>query len=86
MALADWVEIYRDYSTEDLRELRRELRAEAETSYSAQGLGGKSQQTALSEVRDKLQAATRVLRERTEGASSDDYSGRADFSGLGGIS
>jgi len=85
MALADWVEIYADETTAYLRGLRSELVKQGEASYAAQGQGSKNYQLAVSEFRDKLQAITRILKQRDSG-SDDDYRGRADFSGLGGIS
>lgn len=85
MALADWVEIFEGQSSDKLRSLQEKLLKQGEHSYASQGHGAKNYELAVGEFRDKLQAITRILRQRGAGGG-DEYSGVADFSGLGGAS
>ena len=77
MAASDWVEIYATYSGGELAAEIDALKKLA-TPISSQQIGSKSYTKDLREVRDRLQAANRVL--RTRNASAADYTAVADFS------
>jgi hypothetical protein len=77
MAASDWVEIYATYSAGELAAEIDALKKLA-TPLSSQQIGSKSYTKDLREVRDRLQAANRVL--RTRNASAADYTAVADFS------
>jgi small-conductance mechanosensitive channel len=77
MAASDWVEIYATYTGEELSAEIEQLKKLA-TPLSSQQIGSKSYTKDLREVRDRLQAANRVL--RTRNASAEDYTAIADFS------
>jgi len=63
MASTDWMEIYRDYTGEELDAEITKLKKEA-TLYISQGDGDKQYQKDLGSVRDRLHAAIRVRNER----------------------
>lgn len=80
MAASDWTEIYQTYETQELVALQAKLKKEAEHSFTAQGVGSKNYQKSLMELRDKLQAITRVLNLRSGDPGA--FHGVADFSGV----
>jgi hypothetical protein len=80
MAMTDWQEIYRTYSSAELQEEIIALKKLA-IPLSSQQLGSKSYTKDLREIRDRLQAATRLLTHGGVG-SSDDYTAVPDFSGV----
>ena len=59
----DWLEIYRDYSGEELDAEITRMKQEA-TVYLSQNIADKSYQKSLDEVRNRLHAAIRVRNER----------------------
>lgn|GEM_PF-6402219 len=59
----DWLEIYRDYSGEELEAEITRMKQEA-TVYLSQNIADKSYQKSLDEVRNRLHAAIRVRNER----------------------
>ena len=63
MASAEWMEVYRSYSLDELREEITTLRGE-NSAFTAQATGSKSFTRDLLNLRDRLQAATRVQNER----------------------
>ena len=79
MASTDWMEIYRDYSGEELDAEITRLKKEA-TLYTAQGNGEKSYQKSLDEVRNRLHAAIRVRNERRNAGGINPSWGVPDFS------
>jgi hypothetical protein len=79
MAASDWVEIYATYTEADLWAEVEELKKHA-APLSSQSVGNKSFTKDLREVRDRLQAAVRVLRARSSRA--EDFTAVADFSGV----
>jgi hypothetical protein len=79
----DWIEIYRDYSGEELDAEIAKLKQEA-TVYTAQNIGDKGYQKSLEMVQNRLHAAIRVRNERRQGGSINPSWGVPDFSGLGG--
>jgi hypothetical protein len=81
MAASDWMEIYRAYDGAELATEIAELRAEVKGSYMSQSSGSTSAQRSLSELRDRLQAATRVQSERSGRLGSGTQHGQVDFSG-----
>ena len=78
MAAEQWMEIYRAYTPEELNAEIVQLRKDLRGGYTGQGHGGTSHQRDLSELRDRLQAATRVSR---GGGKGQWKSGQVDFSG-----
>ena len=81
MAAAQWMEIYRSYTSEELVAEMSELREDLSGAYQSQSSGSTSHQRNLGECRDRLQAATRVRDERAGKWDSDKRHGQADFSG-----
>lgn len=65
MAKSDWIEIYRAYSGEELDEEMVSLRKSLKGGFVSQGSGSVSHQRDLTELRDRLTAATRVKSERS---------------------
>lgn len=79
----DWIEIYRDYSGEELEGEITKLKQEA-TLYTAQNVGDKGYQKSLEMVQNRLHAAIRVRSERRQASGGQNPSwGVPDFSGLG---
>ena len=79
----DWIEIYRDYTPEELDAEIAKLKQEA-TLYTAQNIGDKGYQKSLEMVQNRLHAAIRVRSERRQAAGGRNPSwGVPDFSGLG---
>jgi hypothetical protein len=82
MAASDWVEIYQAYSDEELTKEIADLKKLA-VPFTGQTVGSKSYEKDLREVRDRLQAAIRVLNARGgAGASEADWTAVADFGGV----
>ena len=81
MAADQWMEIYRSYETEELDAEILQLRKDVRGSFTAQNHGGTGHQRDLAELRDRLQAAGRVRKERSNGGSGGWSVGQADFSG-----
>lgn len=78
----DWIEIYRDYTPEELDAEIAKLKQEA-TLYTAQNIGDKGYQKSLEMVQNRLHAAIRVRSERRAAAGGRNPSwGVPDFSGL----
>jgi ribosomal protein L29 len=65
MSVADWKTIYRAYSGEELTTEIEELKADLKHGLRAQGGGGTSHERDLSELRDRLNAATQIQREKS---------------------
>jgi hypothetical protein len=80
MATADWVEIYHGYTAPELQAVIDKLKRQIDTPYDSQTEGSKSYQKNLVELRTRLQAATRVLRQK-KGQAPAPYA-VADFSGI----
>lgn len=78
----DWIEIYRDYSGEELDAEITKLKQEA-TLYTAQNIGDKGYQKSLEMVQNRLHAAIRVRNERRQSGGQNPGWGVPDFSGLG---
>lgn len=74
------MEIYRDYTPEELDTEISRLKQEA-TLYTAQNFGEKGYQKSLDEVRNRLHAAIRVRNERRNRGRNPDW-GVPDFSGV----
>ena len=83
MAKADWVEIYRSYEAEDLRDEITALKRDLKGSYSAQGVGSVNHQRDLPILQDRLGAATRVTNERKAAGAGIPLRGNVDFSDTG---
>jgi hypothetical protein len=81
MAASDWVEIYQAYSDEELRKEIVDLKKLA-VPFTGQTVGSKSYEKDLREVRDRLQAAIRVLKARGGAGSEAEWSAVADFSSV----
>lgn len=82
MAAENWMEIYRSYTAEDLVEEMEQLRKDVKGSFASQGSGGVQHSRDLQELRDRLQAATRVQNERAaRGGGGNPHKGQVDFSG-----
>jgi hypothetical protein len=79
MASTDWIEIYRDYTGDELDAEIVRLKNEA-TLYTAQNIGEKGYTKSLDEVRNRLHAAIRVRNERRQ--SGRPSWGVPDFSGV----
>lgn len=80
MAMTDWQEIYGTYSVAELQEEITALKKLAVPLMSQQ-VGSKSYTKDLREIRDRLQAATRMLHQSSAG-SANDYTAVPDFSGV----
>jgi hypothetical protein len=80
MATADWVEIYHGYTAPELQAVIDKLKRQIDTPYDSQTEGSKSYQKNLAELRTRLQAATRVMRQK-KGQAPASYA-VADFSGI----
>jgi hypothetical protein len=78
MATTDWQEIYATYSAAELQEEIVALKKLA-TPLMSQQVGSKSYTKDLREIRDRLQAATRMLYSNSAG-SADDNTAVPDFS------
>jgi hypothetical protein len=79
MAVSDWLEIYRAYSGPDLDAEMVSLQAGLKGGFVSQGSGSVQHQRDLTELRDRLRAATRVKSERAGQAGG--RIARVDFSG-----
>lgn len=81
MASTDWMEIYRDYTGEELDAEITRLKKEA-TLYTAQNVGDKGYQKSLDEVRNRLHGGIRVRNERRNSSGQNPSWGVPDFSGV----
>lgn len=81
MAADQWMEIYRSYEGEDLDAEIAQLRKDVRGSFSSQGSGSVQASRDLGELRDRLQAATRVKAERR--AAATPMRGQVSFRGNG---
>ena len=81
MAASDWMEIYRAYEGTELAQELTDLREEIKGSYLSQSSGSTSAQRSLTELRDRLQAATRVQSERAGRLGAERQHGQVDFRG-----
>ncbi len=79
MGVADWKTIYRAYDAEELATEMADLKKDLKGAFSSQSSGGTSHSREQSELRDRLNAATQVQRERS--GSSRSRRGVVDFSG-----
>jgi len=77
----DWIEIYRDYTPEELDAEIAKLKQEA-TLYTAQSIGDKGYQKSLEMVQNRLHAAIRVRSERRQLGGQNPSWGIPDFSAL----
>lgn len=75
------MEVYRSYTSEDLAEELTQLRKDVKGSFASQGSGSTQHSRDLQELRDRLQAATRVQNERANRGGGNSHKGRVDFSG-----
>lgn len=78
MATDDWEEIYSAYEDQELADAITKLKKDIDTPYVSQQQGPFAYQKALTEMRDRLQAAIRI-RERRAGRSPS-VCGIPDFS------
>lgn len=81
MAMTDWQEIYRTYSTEELQAEIAALKKLA-VPLSSQQLGSKSYTKDLKEIRDRLQAAIIVLNPSLSQGYENNFTAVPDFSGV----
>jgi hypothetical protein len=83
---AQWEEIYRGYTQQELTTELTQLKKSLAGGFVSQGSGSVSGQKDVMELRDRLQAATRVWNEKfSNGGNADSYRGRrgtVDFSGV----
>lgn len=79
MGVADWKTIYRAYTAEELTAEMAQLKKDLAGGFSSQSSGGTSHTREQAELRDRLNAATQVQRERSGSARS--RRGVVDFSG-----
>lgn len=86
MATSQWEEIYRAYTREELTAEMTQLKKSLAGGFVSQGSGSVSGSKDVAELRDRLQAATRVWYDKYAGAASpasQPYKGRrgvVDFS------
>jgi hypothetical protein len=80
MAAAQWMEIYRSYTGDELTQEIADLKADLKGAYASQSSGSISHQRNIGELRDRLQAATRVINERAGAHDPSKRVGQADFS------
>ena len=76
---ADWNQIFRSYTTEELIAHRDSLKSQI-TIFSQQSIGSKSFTRDLKELRDQLSSAVFVLAERSRPAGQNLGVGITDFS------
>lgn len=81
MAADQWMEIYRSYTTEDLSEEIAQLQKDVKGGFSSQGAGSVQHSRDLGELRDRLQAATRVKNERAGRNGGQGMKGQVSFRG-----
>ena len=75
------MEIYRSYNAADLAAEMLILRKDVAGSFSAQGSGSVNHQRDLQELRDRLQACTRVQNERANRNGPNPMKGSVSFGG-----
>ena len=80
MGLTNWLEIYRGYTGEELDAEMVSLRKSLQGGFVSQGSGSVQHAKDVTELRDRLQAATRVRNEKS-GRGRGMQVGRVDFSG-----
>lgn len=85
MASSDWIEIYRAYESEELAAEILSLRKSLAGGFVQQGSGSVSNQRDLTELRDRLKAATRVTGERSGGRRLSSRVATVDFSDTRGL-
>lgn len=81
MAMTDWQEIYRTYSTEELQAEIAALKKLA-TPLTSQQMGSKSYTKDLREIRDRLQAAIVVLHPTLSQGYENNFTAVPDFTGV----
>ena len=81
MAAEQWLEIYRSYELEELDAEITQLQKDVRGSFSGQGQGSVNHTRDLAELRDRLQAATRVRNDRNGPGRGTMRVGQVDFSG-----
>lgn len=80
MSKADWKSIYRSYTSEELAKEMESLNASLDGGYVSQGSGSVSGARDVTELRDRLAAATEVKRERS--GQRTGRTAKVDFSGV----
>jgi hypothetical protein len=78
MGLTNWLEIYRGYTSDDLTAEMTSLRAGLRGGFLSQGSGSVQHSKDLTQLENRLQAATRVKNERSGGGET--RVGQVDFS------
>lgn len=81
MSMTSWLEIYRSYTSQELSDEMVTLRASLKGGFVSQGSGSVQHAKDLTELRDRLQAATRVFNQRSGNNSGGMRVGKVDFSG-----
>ena len=81
MAADQWMEIYRSYEADDLSAEIAQLQKDVRGSFTSPGAGSVQHSRDLNELRDRLQAATRVKSERANRASGNGMRGQVSFRG-----
>ena len=79
MAAEQWMEIYRSYDSSELNTEIEQLRKDVAGGFTSQGSGSVQHTRDLQELRDRLQAATRVKNERANRNGGNPMKGRVDF-------
>lgn len=81
MANADWIMIFRSFTTEELAAKRTELISQMSV-FASQSIGSKSFSKDLRELRDQLASLTFVQKERSLPTGTNPSIGVTDFSGV----
>lgn len=81
MAAENWMEIYRSYEGAELTTEIEQLRKDLAGGFTSQGSGSVQHSRDLGELRDRLQAATRVKNERVNRNGGNPMKGRVNFGG-----
>ncbi len=79
MASAEWLEIYADYTADELNTEITALK-KAQSIFVTQAVGSKSFTRDLQELKNKLSSAIRIRNERGSGNINNQNMGVADFS------
>ena len=82
MSMTSWLEIYRGYTSAELQEEMASLKKSLRGGFVSQGSGSVQHQKDLTELRDRLRAATRVDNTARGAPSGGMKVGKVDFSGL----
>jgi hypothetical protein len=82
MSMTSWLEIYRAYSGDELNEEMASLRKSLAGGFISQSSGSVQHQKDVTELWDRLQAATRVYNTRRGAPSAGMQVGKIDFSGV----